>query len=617
LAALATAAIPGLDIVGVRLEHEGADYAFAHAKDATGRTWVIRIPRHPAAGAGQEAEVALLRALIGASTEGGLPFEVPRPRGFALMDGGGRAMVYSQLPGVPLVMELLEPGPGLAASLGRAIASIHLLPTDLVADAGLPIYTPTQYRARLTGEVEEAARTGYVPIRLLERWKARLDEDAWWVFEPVLIHGDMAPEHLLEHAGRISAMMDFAGVQVSDPAEDLAPLLAAASEEAAASILEAYLRRREDLDDPHLEDRAAFLAEIAIIRWLLHGVRHEDEAIIDDARQMLDELDETVEAEERETSRLAKLEAERQAELEAAKRASDAAAREHQRTTGSLPVVTDEPATGTPAEGEEPGEIAALLAMDQADADETTVLAGAGPDETTVLSEPPERRPVTTNGIDLWGQGTHRPAPTWDQAVKALEEEAEQGGVPDLAVGPEEVSAAATPPPGLGEAAAAVPVADEAGEAADAADSAGDDDSDLDATRVAPGPLVEDLPAGASPAEDEAEAGAEDEAEAVAVEAADVADPVPAPDPPAADGVGDGQELPSDDDAPAAAEPTPPDGVPGIHETDTVRLDLYGAVAPPVAAAEPEPATQPRPAAGAVDEDLPDFLIDDAEAPRI
>jgi thiamine kinase-like enzyme len=221
-------------------------------------------------------------------------------------------MVYPALPGVPVVMELLDPGPGLATSVGRALATLHDLPPGLVEEVGLPSYTAPEYRQRLHSEVDDAGRTGYVTARLIDRWLGRLDQSELWLFQPVVIHGDMAPDHLLEEHGRVSAILDFSTVQVSDPAEDLAPLLAAASPEAAESILEAYRAGRRHLDDPHLAVRAELLAEIAVARWLLFGVRHDDDAIVADARSMLADLDKAV-AEQEHQADLARLESERKA----------------------------------------------------------------------------------------------------------------------------------------------------------------------------------------------------------------------------------------------------------------------------------------------------------------
>ena len=67
-----------------------------------------------------------------------LGFRVPGPRGAVSMGGDdGRAVVYSEVPGAPLVLASVEPGPGLAAGLGRALAQIHELPPALIEDEGL------------------------------------------------------------------------------------------------------------------------------------------------------------------------------------------------------------------------------------------------------------------------------------------------------------------------------------------------------------------------------------------------------------------------------------------------------------------------------------------------
>ncbi|MDR2348021.1 MAG: phosphotransferase, partial [Bifidobacteriaceae bacterium] len=377
LAALATAAIPGLDVVSARTDQVGPDFAFAEVEDSTGRVWVVRVPLHEAAQAGQEAELSLLRALAGASSGGALPFEVPRPRGTAKLDGGGLGIVYSALPGIPVVMELMPAGPGIAESLGRAIAAFHQLPPGVVTEAGMPALSPSAYRQRLRSEVDDAARTGHVSSRLERRWRERLDQDAWWVFTPVPIHGDMAAEHLMQHSDRISAMTDFASVQVSDPAEDLAQILAPLPPDLAGSIVGAYRERRSDLEDDHLEDRAAFLGEVAIIRWLQHGLALGDEEIVADAREMLADLDRAVQEELEAAERAAAAEAAVRAKLEAAKlaaekeawerreaagRASRSAARERDRATGSTPPVPaasdGDEAPGGDGEAEAPADAA-------------------------------------------------------------------------------------------------------------------------------------------------------------------------------------------------------------------------------------------------------------------
>ncbi len=299
LAALATVAVPGLDAVDVRRPRNpatGVDAAVVI--DAEGRRWVVRAPQNPLAGAALEAETALLEGL-GAHVDAGLlPFDVPRPAGFVELPEGGRAVVSPQLPGRALHLEHLGPGPGLAAEVGRAIAAIHELPPSTVEDAGLPVYEADEYRRRRLAEVDEAARTGRVPASLLRRWERALEDVAMWRFRPVVVHGDLSADHILCSAEQPVAVLGWSEAKVADPADDLAWLLVAAPHEAVDAIVEAYNLRRTELRDPALGERALLAGELALARWLLHGVHMEDQAIVDDATAMLAELAEQTAADE-------------------------------------------------------------------------------------------------------------------------------------------------------------------------------------------------------------------------------------------------------------------------------------------------------------------------------
>ncbi|MEN0129392.1 MAG: phosphotransferase [Brevundimonas sp.] len=292
LAALATVAVPGLDAFDVRRPaHPGTDFDIAVVIDATRRRWVVRAPVHAAAGAALEAEVVLLDALGAAADEGTLPFAVPRPVGFAHLPEGGRATVHAEIQGRTLALGELQPGPGLSASVGRAIAAIHELPPDVVENAGLPVYDAEAYRARRQAEVDEAARTGRVPATLLRRWEERLEDVALWRFRPVVTHGDLTNERILVRDGEVSGILHWGDACVADPADDLSAILVAAPPDATDSIVEAYQLRRTELLDPHLVDRALLVGELALARWLLYGVRSGSAEIVEDAVGMLEDLD--------------------------------------------------------------------------------------------------------------------------------------------------------------------------------------------------------------------------------------------------------------------------------------------------------------------------------------
>src|SRR5690606_24976492 len=98
LAALASVAVPGLDVYDVlRSPLTDADFDVVVVKDATGQRWVVRAPRRAAAGAALEAEMGVLHSLTRAKDAKLVEFDVPRPAGAATISGedGGRAIVYS------------------------------------------------------------------------------------------------------------------------------------------------------------------------------------------------------------------------------------------------------------------------------------------------------------------------------------------------------------------------------------------------------------------------------------------------------------------------------------------------------------------------------------------
>lgn len=284
--------MPGLDAFDVRRPaRPGTDYDTAVVIDSTRQRWVVRAPQHPAAGAALEAEVVLLSLLAPEVAAGRLPFALPVPAGFAHLPEGGRATVHAEIPGQSLGLEHLQPGPGLAASLGRALAALHELPTSIVEDAGLPVYDASAYRQRRQAEVDEAARTGKVPPALLRRWESRLEDVALWRFRPTVVHGDLSVDRVLVSGDAVTGILHWGDACVADPADDLAWLLVASPSDAADSIMEAYQLRRTELIDPHLVDRALLAGELALARWLLYGVRTNDAEIIDDAVAMLVDLD--------------------------------------------------------------------------------------------------------------------------------------------------------------------------------------------------------------------------------------------------------------------------------------------------------------------------------------
>ena len=272
-----------------RLEATADDVDSAVIEDNLRRFWVVRAPRNTAAGIRMDQESDLIAQLMS-----WLPFALPQPEGTAILPSGGRAVVHRKLPGQPLRPEELVARPELASAFGRAVAAIHDLPVRLIEEAGLPVYSADEFRFRRLAELDRAAATGQVPTRLLSRWEHAVEEVGAWRFLPCCVHGDLAGENVLVEGDVITGIVEWSETRVGDPADDLAWLAIGNPEPALDAVLAAYLAARREPPDPALRRRARLSGEFALARWLMHGVNLNDQAIVDDAVEMLTNLDATV-----------------------------------------------------------------------------------------------------------------------------------------------------------------------------------------------------------------------------------------------------------------------------------------------------------------------------------
>ncbi|TFC47724.1 macrolide 2'-phosphotransferase [Cryobacterium sp. TMT2-17-1] len=293
LAALATAAVPGLDVVQVRLHgtvarSRGASGAFESALliDRDDRALIIRVPASQAAETEQSADLVALRALT-VGNRSRLPFDVPQFVGQAPLSGT-RAVVYEFLEGDSFDADALTGHAGVSGSIGRAIAAVHSLPTAFVGTAGLSQQSAQECRTGTIALIDRAATTGYLPAAILRRWEQATDDDGLWQFAPCVVHGSLSADSFLITDDSVSGVLGWSALSVGDPARDLHWLLSsrgAAGETAVAS----YASARQG-NDPRITQRAMLYAELELARWLLHGTDTRSQGIVDDAVAMLDGL---------------------------------------------------------------------------------------------------------------------------------------------------------------------------------------------------------------------------------------------------------------------------------------------------------------------------------------
>jgi len=290
LAALATVAVPGLSIAGLRPPQFSDELvSVTGILDVRGDRYLVVCPHDTTGGLNLEAQTAVLARLARAHDAGDLPVDVPRPTGIAHLRGGERVMVHPDLGGRFMTEGDFEDQLVLPASLGRALAALHNLAPSVYTGVDMPAYTADECRARHVAVLDEAATSTVIPANLWNRWSTALEDVSLWRFRTTPIHGDLQTTSVVVEDGTVLGLTGFSSAQVGDPAVDIAWVLAQASDAFLDRFRDAYslARRATDL---HLFTRAQLVSELAVVRWLVHGVHAEDASIVRDATRMLADL---------------------------------------------------------------------------------------------------------------------------------------------------------------------------------------------------------------------------------------------------------------------------------------------------------------------------------------
>ena len=295
LAALAKDAVPQFDFAQVKHLDGGQSGAFDAAllTAKSGEHFVVRMANSPTAGTELEAEIRALRT-ISSVNRLNLPFELSQLLGDTEDSNGQRAMVFNFVYGNPIEISTVPANSLLAGSIANAIAAIHKLPIGTIQNAGFPELDSASLLKYRIAELDRAAQTGKVPPALLHRWEAALEDVSLFRYQPTVVHGSLNGQSVLELDDKVSGVLHWSGLRISDPAEDLAWILGGASPELSRTIIANYFDIRPAADS-NLRARALLYSELELARWLLHGYSLGNQEIIEDAVGMLLVLTEEVE----------------------------------------------------------------------------------------------------------------------------------------------------------------------------------------------------------------------------------------------------------------------------------------------------------------------------------
>jgi aminoglycoside phosphotransferase (APT) family kinase protein len=243
----------------VRIDHGWDSIAFEVDDE-----WIVRVPRRSEVRADLRKEAALLPLL-------GSALPVPVPEVAVLEDTLSTfVIVHRKLRGKPLSS---ASEPALADEVGGFLAALHEI-SD-VAEAGLPELTTRDW---LDEQAAFAKRCETV-LRLLDSNEARRAESMFESylsrppgFNPVLVHGDLGPEHILCRDLTVTGVIDWSDARVGDPALDFAWLLHGPDEAFSEALLGAYVAAGGRVDSTFRE-RALYFHRLGPLHGVLFGLR--------------------------------------------------------------------------------------------------------------------------------------------------------------------------------------------------------------------------------------------------------------------------------------------------------------------------------------------------------
>lgn len=267
----------GWAVRSVELLGEG-DFHVAYLVDDV---WVVRFAKHDTATTSLRREACLLPKLAGR-----LPLAIPRPE-VVQVDDDPPFAAHRLVPGIELTRDryLALPPDGrdrCAAQLAAFVDALHA--TDLaVADhCGIEV---RDHRAHYAAVLRDARAQLWPRLDPSDRAfvEAQIEEyvsSSAVGEEPVLLHGDLSPEHVLydPDTRTVSGIIDFGDVFVGDPAWDLLYLY----EDYGLDLLRRFLRHRSDPDRAALLRRVHRFWVLDLVEWTLRCA-HDDPAELDDA----------------------------------------------------------------------------------------------------------------------------------------------------------------------------------------------------------------------------------------------------------------------------------------------------------------------------------------------
>lgn len=299
LAALACAAMPKITVAGVRAASSAnasdaaASIDQAIVLDVTGRQYDVFASSTDAGRTRLSARVKAARTLAEAREPGGLGFSLDQVVAFE--DGSGKGptgltavMAINHLDGVARNLDLLTLDD--CSAMGTAIGAIHRLPTTMVRAAGYPTFDTARIHAQLSSWIARLRSAGHIPPEITGSWSRIIGTDGLWSFDTCFVHGGFVDGDVLYSGSTITAVTNWQGMQVNDPARDLAWIFAKLDEEHRNAVLAAYGRMMGSRLDDLIMLRANLWLQMEQVGDFIQALNRADNVKIMQFKAQVDRL---------------------------------------------------------------------------------------------------------------------------------------------------------------------------------------------------------------------------------------------------------------------------------------------------------------------------------------
>ena len=292
LAALAADASPGKNFRHYLKVDSNPDLETLRLWSADGQAYEFKIPANSAGISELATEQMVVQSMRRLASR--LPFEIPESLGQTQDSDGTTGVLFTLLEGSSPDLSRLGPG-AFSKSFGEALAALHSLQVDAIADSGLPQYDSAAILHQKVSELDRMAATGRVPAPLLSRWEQALEDIGLFRFHSTITHGALSSDAVLINGQQVVGLTNWNAMSIGDPAEDFRWLSGGALPSTFEDAMLHYRAARPSADE-NFAQRAMLYSELELGTWLLHCLAVGDPEQIKQAEELLAELKDNLEA---------------------------------------------------------------------------------------------------------------------------------------------------------------------------------------------------------------------------------------------------------------------------------------------------------------------------------